>query len=309
MPDPGSLAELGGDLIAFAAFVRSARSDRGQDFFHQLERESGRSGEALLALMEREDLYSEIVERGIEAAARSSSASKRQLLARVVASALAGTGHASPDPQLLLVKTVDAIEPVHVQLLVLLSCPVLGEGDFAGTQWEGRYTENDIANKWPDLKGLVRPILAVLDREGLVETAGQGIYDTIGDNFAPSPWGRLLLSFLTEDELDGALLGAAAITCRYRTEPSPVVVVRNLGPGRATNVRVSIPSADGRSILGRAQGQAPPVLPFELDPLMERDIDVETPTLTSGPPYDVHLTWEDVRGTNGTVATVRRDER
>ena len=311
VPDPvGLAAVLGGDLIALASYIGSRRAKSLEDFLRQLQLESGKSAEALIAVMEKEDLFSEIVERGIESAVRSASASKRQLLGRVVVSALSGTGFASPERHLLLIKTVDAIEPVHVQLLVLMACPTPGEGELAGTGWEGRWTEQDILRKWPELSGVVRPILAVLDREGLVDSSAQSTFGGTGiDNFAPSAWGRLLLTFLAEVELRGAQLGAAEITCRYQPEPNPVVIVRNLGPGRASNIRVTIPSSDGRSILGRQYNQSPTLVPFELDPLLEWELEVEIPTLSCHPPYDVHITWNDVRDEMRTVVMVNRDNR
>jgi hypothetical protein len=302
VPDPVALAEWTGDLIAMVAFVRSTRTERATDFFRQVEANSGKTAEVLLDLMEREDMFSEIVERGIEAAGRSARFEKRRLLARVVASALDGTGLATLQDHQLLIKTVDAIEPPHVQLLVLLATPKAGQGRLVGTPWEGRWTEPSILDQWPGLGTMIRPLLAVLEREGLVESVDPGTWDSIEDNFAPSAYGRLLLQFLADDDLGSTNLGAAEIACRYQSHPSPVVYVRNLGPGIATDVRVEIPSPDGRTILKED------CEPFGLGQLGEVVLDVEIPTLSDGPPYQVLVDWTDSLGRHHTVRTVDRPQ-
>jgi hypothetical protein len=292
----GSLPEWA--AVGIGGYGLRRRQERAEDFEAQLLKDTGKTADVLMRVMEEEDLFSEIVELGMQAASRSASESKRRLLARVVASALDGTGMATPDNHLLLVKTVDAIEPPHLQLLVKLATPHPGVGDLAGGPYEGRWTERDLLASWPELGEMLRPLLAVLEREGLVEEAGQGTYNTPPPNFAPSPYGRLLLRFLSRDELGTTNLGVAAIACRYNTNPSPVVVVRNLGPGIARKVHVSIPAQD-RQILSESAAQD-----FDLGPLDEMSLEVEIPTLVNKAPYNVHLNWDDSRGEMRHVATV-----
>jgi hypothetical protein len=288
MPDPGAIAEWGGDLIAMISLVRANRQGRANDFFRVVENESGKAADALLELMEKEDLFSEIIERGTEAAGRSAHEAKRRLLGRVVAGAIVGTGFATPDQHLLLIKTVDAIDPVHVQLLVKLATPIPGAGEFAGQRLEGRWTENEILVQSPELGALGRPVLAVLEREGLVDKIGVTSFDGHNQSgFAPSAYGRLLLTYLGPEDLGAHDLRATAIACRYEPEPTPVIVVRNIGPGRARNVRVSVPGSE--NVL------CEDVPFFDLDPLTERALRVEIPMLTSGPPYEVRLKWDDSR--------------
>ena len=185
----------------------------------QLTADADITADALLEVMEKADIYSEIVTRGLEAAISSSSESKRRLLGRVIAAAITGDGIATPQVGLLLVKAVDAIEPPHVQLLVFLARPTPGEGELAGTANEGRWTENDIRLGVPEFRPVLRPLLAVLEREGLTESSPLNTSDGAPENFAPSPFGRSLLTFLDPDELNKVDLGAAAITCRYFRSP------------------------------------------------------------------------------------------
>jgi len=110
-------------IIALYKTMGVRRSERAEHFGESLTDESRLSGEAIVAALQRDDFLCELVERGLEAAVRSSAESKRRLLAKVVASALTEDGLATPDEYRVLMQTVSDIEPPHVQLLVLIATP------------------------------------------------------------------------------------------------------------------------------------------------------------------------------------------
>jgi hypothetical protein len=296
--DPGTAAEWAGVGIGAAGLIR--RRERAEDFQARLLEDTGRTADALMEVMEHEDLFSEIVERGMQAASRSASASKRRLLARVVASALDGTGMATPDDHLLLVKTADAIEPAHVQLLVLVCTPQANVCQYSGTAIEGALTEFDVVVRWPEVKDTFRPLIATLVREGLAEDAGAATYRQIAA-YRPTRYGRMFLRFLAQEDLGSLRLGEAHLAARYEDAASqlselPQVVVKNLGPGRALQASVESDAGIFREELGS----------FDLEPGDSLSRDTHPATLVSGPPYRVLLSWTDERGPQLEQAVVAK---
>lgn len=296
--------------VGIGGFGLKRGIERAEDFEARLLEDTERSADALMAIMEEEDLFSEIVERGMQAASRTASSGKRRLLARVVSSALDGTGMATPNDHLLLVKTVDAIEPPHVQMLVLISTPRPGQTKFSQTAIEGALTEEDVCSLWPEVRDTFRPIMAVLVREGLVEDAGTNIYAGFGTPaYRPTTYGRRFLEFLSLEDLGSLRLSSAVLTARYADEGSrmdggrgPGIVIRNLGPGVARSIRARAQS--------NAHGQNPIVtdssMLFDLDPGTEFSHDAHPPTATIGPPYTIIVTWSDGAGLHEEMLTVAR---
>ena len=216
---------------------------------------------------------------------------KRRLLARVVGSVLDGSGMATPSDHLLLVKTADAIEPPHVQLLVLIATPQEGVCQFSGTAIDGALTEFDVVARWPEVKDTVRPLVAALVREGLAEDASS-LYAGYGiPAYRPTRYGRMFLRFLAQDDLGGLRLGSATLVARYEDTPTqmnglPQVIVRNIGPGLARNASVEGEAGIFSEELGM----------FDLEPGDELSRDTHPATIGRGPPYEVFLTWTDDRG-------------
>jgi hypothetical protein len=287
--------------------------ERAEDFEALLLKDTGKTAQVLMTIMENHDLFSEIVERGMQAASRTASLSKRQLLARVVSRALDGTGMATPNDHLLLVKTVDAIEPPHVQMLVLISTPRPGQTRWVRTLIEGALTEEDVVALWPEVRVTFRPIMAVLVREGLVEDVGAHITGGLNTPaYRPTAYGRRFLEFLSRDDLGALRLKDAVLTTRYAEEGSrldgrhgPGIVIRNLGPSVATGVFARAAS--------NSHGQNPIVNDlrdtFDLEPATEFTYDAHPPTMTIGPPHTITVTWTDGSGLHEEVMVVARREQ
>ena len=289
--DPGSVPEWVDASIAAYAFATSFRKRRLGDFYDQITKDPELAGDAIMEVLDSEDLFREIYERGAEAAVRSSKEAKRRLLGRVVAAALDGTGFARPDEAVVLIRTLDALEPLDLQLLVRLAQPIPGSTHFAGGQMEGYFTIEDIRQSWSDLDDTLEPTLAVLVREGLLQDVqGADGYRA----YAPSGYGRRVLHFLAPDELGTLNLEAAALACRlegnWRTDETLTLVIRNLGPGVARAVRVRA-TLDGSNVLGPASRTT-----FNLDPLMDHRLrfsgEIGSPL---GRGVEVRLEWLDGR--------------
>ena len=275
-------------LTGLTAFQRR-QSVRAEDVFEAMLNESERTAEVLASAIEDDDLLAEVFERAVEAGAKSAFESKRRLLGRVVAAAVNGTGFATPDRYLLLVKAIDAIEPAHVQLLVLLATPTPGEGVNAGGESEGWSPPEDILRRWPEVEEVLEPLLAGLANSGLTDSRG-----TFGglQAYAPSKHGRLLLKHLVREDLRTTTdLGAAAIVGRIQPSPDWRIITRNLGPGVAQRVRISVTKDMGNAteIVAEEEG-------IDLGPFDESVTIIRAPLKGSEPPYSFHVRWVDSRG-------------
>jgi hypothetical protein len=293
------IAEVVGSLAEAGSFTIAARRRRVEDFGRLLGENTEKSGEALLDLMEKEDLFAEIVERGLDSAMRTSSAEKRSLLATVVASALDGAGFARPNESLLVIRTIDVLQPTDLQLLVRLAMPIPNSTSLGRTPMEGYFTVGDILDSWPEWDNALDPTLAVLTREGLI----QSVQGTDGSPaYAPSPHGRRVLSFLAAEYWGRLDLDAAALTVRLEgpwrqfnpesADPKRLsIVVRNLGPGTAQSIEPRA-SVRGQRIGMDARSYAG----FDLGPLEEHAIEVTTLLLRPiSETVKVHLGWIDRR--------------
>jgi hypothetical protein len=287
--DGGNLAEWAGVVVPATTYLASRHNDRAMGFLRAIEENSEQSADVLMDLMEREDLFSEIVERGLEAASRSASERKRQLLGRVVAAAFSGDGLAKPEIYNLLVKSIDAIESAHVQMLVILATPRPSDGELAGTGAEGFSTKADVLRRWPDVGVSYDPVLAALTKEGLIQE--QSLYAG-RPSHAASAYGLMLVNYVAPADLDGENLGAAALVARIETQTDPSIVVRNIGPGRASQLSVTAKSQQGEM----AFRESPHFFAEGLDPLEEVPILIHIPTLNNSAPYDLELRWSDSRG-------------
>lgn len=138
------LALAGGSAIA------RRRRQRVADFRQLVEDASGMAADEVLRRMEANPEVEEVIARAIEAAAITAHDEKRELLAKVVAAGL--HDDAVVDETLLMVRTIDNIEPAHLRALMRL-----GAGAGRGGVHVSRTT--------PDV------VLAHLRREGLAEEA------------------------------------------------------------------------------------------------------------------------------------------
>lgn len=301
MVDPKAALDLADMALSATSIAMDIRGRRERDFYDELMADPDLSAETILELMQVQDLFAEIVERGLEGARKSSSEKKRRLLGRVVASALDGSGFATPDRYLLLVRTIEAIEPVHVQVLVLLATPVAQHGEYARSSMEGWSSNSDLLRRRAEIGDVLEPVLAVLVREGLA----QDMTTSTGDRVhAPTLHGRFLLHHLIEGDLEGSDLGAAALVARIDEHIRFEIVIRNIGPARATGIRISVPPQKGEEIILQ---EGKEMMGFDLDAFQEFGIPTRIPTLAIGPPFSVRVTWSDDRGNQLTVIDVDRN--
>jgi hypothetical protein len=90
---------------------------------------------------------------------------KRRLLARVAANAPRGGAEAEVDAQQLLLRTVTALDPIHITLLVIIGR--LEDRDTRASNPEERRAERAAMEaEWSSGPDLMDPALAALEREG-----------------------------------------------------------------------------------------------------------------------------------------------
>lgn len=169
--------------------------------------------EELRRTVQENPVIAEIVGMAAEEAARTASDDKRYLLAQVVAAALRGT--ATPgqvDALLYLTRTVAALDPADLTLLVIIG--TTPEGDVRPTeefevkdedqQVEDTYKRavdvrnKELVDRWPGPRDLLHPALASLVQAGVIEQRrvflGGG-----AASWALSGYGELFLRHLLVD--------------------------------------------------------------------------------------------------------------
>lgn len=295
MPLPVSYGDVpswiaaGTGLAAFAQSFRTQRQQRVIETAIRIQEQSGLGDTDLAAAIEGNPFLGELFEDGFEAAMRSAAQEKRRLLANVLVAALAGEDARLDELQILL-RTISAIEPYHLVLLVRIGIPRPGDGHWSGTRLEGSWHVDELrgttANDQQDLLG---PMLSTLAGEALVHDAALGTFGYGQPAWALSQYGRRLLAFLPGSGINVPDVNRAQVTMRYEEGDPPTLVVRNLGFGRATIAEVEIPRRhDGQPLI-----LDPDVCPFSLEPGTERAFTVVARTPGFSPPYDVAVRWRD----------------
>lgn len=186
MTDMGSVP----DWIAVALTVTGGagalarrRSERVRQFRELVEEASGLAAAEILPRLEDHPDLEEIVTRAIGIAAVTARAEKREILARVIAAGLADD--AVIDETLLLVRMIDAIDPPHLQVLLVLR-------DLAAPAEAYK-----IRAKLPGQPEITHVLLAHLEREGLAMSGNDGTWGSLGTvQWSISRHGRQLLTFL-----------------------------------------------------------------------------------------------------------------
>lgn len=291
--------------VGFAAVVRhevtraldEIRAIRSEDFLTAVSEESAMEDAELMNKIRNRHDVALIVEEGLVAAMHSDSAAKRRLLARVVAAALRAPDDAKIDELAVLARTVDAVDPLHLRMLVQLGTPKAGQGRCARTTLAGAMPLEELEELMPhEQRHLAGPILAVLERESLARDPNIGA-EWITDVWAITEYGRRFLQFLAEDDLPeldlveyAAALSSAEVVCFYEASSSVSLTLKNLGPGEATVVSVHA-VADGASLLGDFD---PPIVlrPGELSVIGAR-------RAAANSRVDMAVKWRDSRGRSG----------
>jgi hypothetical protein len=161
----------GTGVAALFRGLSNRREAQFRDWGKLLAELSDLEPQELRHLVEDNPVVTEIVSLAWEEAARTASDDKRYLLAQVAAAALRGS--TTPDQvealQFLL-RTVTALDPPHVTMLVIIGA-VENEATQANDMQETRATRAELQARWPSPPDLMDPALATLEREALVEGA------------------------------------------------------------------------------------------------------------------------------------------
>jgi hypothetical protein len=140
--------------------------------------------EELRRVVEDNPVIAEIAGIAAEEAARTASEHKRYLLAQVVAAALRGnTTPGQLDALLYLARTMAALDPADLTLLVIIGTTDAGDmrptEDFAVRGQDGQEGESyqrsveartkELVDRWPAPRDLLSPALASLEQAGVIE--------------------------------------------------------------------------------------------------------------------------------------------
>jgi hypothetical protein len=203
----GSIVQLG-DVPAWISVgtgaaglyigLRNRRQEQAASWAEMVEELAGLDDIELRRIVEDNPVVAEIVGRAWEVAAETASEDKRRLLGTVAAAALRGDANAEVEDLQFLLRTVIALDPAHVTLLVLIGTPRPGRGQMAGRMTIGSVSREELRAKWSSNPDLLDPGLATLEREGLITKYG------LGDNNGETPhsvndYGERFLDFLLID--------------------------------------------------------------------------------------------------------------
>jgi hypothetical protein len=208
----GSLVQLG-DVPAWIGAATGAASlyiglrDRQQvqalDWAQTLEDLAGLTGPELRQVVEDHPVIAQMVDLAWEEAARTASEDKRRLLARVVAAAIRGDAAAEIDHLPFLLRSVMALDPGHVTLLILVAMPSVPAGqlvptsDLPSEEFAAAADRDELLFRWHAPSDLLDPALATLESEGLI----RGARSLNGETrwWLLRPYGRRLYDFLEQE--------------------------------------------------------------------------------------------------------------
>jgi hypothetical protein len=183
--------------VSLYSVIRDRRQEHAIAWAELLEELSGLTTEELQRTVRANPAFAELVWHAWESAADTASLRKRRLLANVAAAALRGDAEAEVDAQQLLLRTVTALDPIHITLLVTIGRLEDRDTRFSNPE-ERRADRAAIEAEWPTAPDLMDPALAALEREGLAYS----VLDFSGASrgWKLRPYGRRLLDHLLIDQ-------------------------------------------------------------------------------------------------------------
>jgi hypothetical protein len=202
----GSLVQLGNvpewvQAATGAATIYSALRDRRQaqalDWAAMFEELADLNREEMRRIIEDNPAVAELVGLAWEAGAETASVDKRRLLAKVAAAALRRDTDAKVHHLQFLLRTVIALDPVHVTLLVIIGGPRSARGLLAGRNGVGSVTREEMGARWSAPNDILSPALSILEREGLIKLHNSFHGETKG--WTLSPYGQRFLDHLLVD--------------------------------------------------------------------------------------------------------------
>lgn len=206
---PGELAQIAGaagevasPVVAVLLARRASRvGDIAREAIEEAIRESGLDADQIAARVVEDPRLEEIVATLIDEAGRTAIDDKLRLMRRVMARALLADDTELDEVHFLTMAAV-ALEVAHLMALRIMGSPRPGRGQLQGQMIEGEITLDELVQLYPGATGLHRPIISLLEREGLIEentTSGWSAMDN-KPRWAVSPYGRRLLDFLADEE-------------------------------------------------------------------------------------------------------------
>jgi hypothetical protein len=179
------------------------RQEQAADWGAMLEELADLDGPELRRVVEENPAVAELIGIAWEAAARTASEDKRYLLAQVAAAALREDDLADIDAIGFLTRTVIALDPAHIKLLVITGTP--SAPDRLPDRMEadgviGHYiTREEVENRWSGSTDLIPAATAALEREGLIRDQYAAGRPSGRIGWALSDYGRRFLDYLLVD--------------------------------------------------------------------------------------------------------------
>ena len=199
----GNLPEWGSDFIALTALVKSmqpGRLERAEDFAKKLETATGFTGEQIGEVLRRAEEVAELVATALDTASRAVDERKRGLLARAAAAGILGDETVKVDQSILFVRTLDLVEVPHMKLLVLIAQePRLYNS--GAVRVTGGWMHQDILTAWPGVADSLDPLVAVLQREGLIQDVSvPGAIGGVTPAWSATRYGERFVDFVATGE-------------------------------------------------------------------------------------------------------------
>jgi hypothetical protein len=221
--------------------VQSARQEWAQSFPTLVEELSDLDHDEIAHVVSEHPAIAELIGNAWETASKTAAHEKRWLLARVVCAALSASDDAEIAELPFFLRTIQAVEPPHIRLLVLIGTPRPLEGRFGLGPLAGCTAKSDLTGLWPQVSDMANPMLALLEREGLIEDVGVGTWGYSEPAWCLTGYARRFLAYLPGDDAWHALEGSAEVVLRLQGNQ---IFARNLGPGAAHSVVLRTPEGD-----------------------------------------------------------------
>jgi hypothetical protein len=291
---PEWLGTLGVSAQLFLG-IQGRRREWALDFSALLEELGERDDDEIRRLVSSNPAIAQLVGDAWEEAAKTAAEEKRWLLAHVAVAAMSSTDDAAIRELPFFLRTIVALEPPHVRLLVLIGTPRPGQGQLARTRLEGYVGPEEIREVWPEVSDLLEPMIALLQREALIDNRGAGSFNAVVA-WGVTRYGRRFLQFLPDDDDWTQNRECAEVVSRL-DEGGHLLVIRNLGPGFARDVKLyPRPLPNGATMLSdyRDAAQPPRTLELgELAPEIEVNFPVFPPSVGA---HVITVEWCDSRG-------------
>jgi hypothetical protein len=199
---PSWLAGLSGTVAAIQG-IGARREDSARRWAEHFEELLGLTPEEVRERLAADATTAELVDEAMVTGARSVDDAKRRLLARAAVAGIKGDEDVRIDDLPLFIRTLADVDAVHMKLLRLVNEPMLQEGKAILSNSGGAPIDN-LAARWPAIADTIDPLLAALQREGLIRDVSiPGSIGHSGPEWSVTPYGQRFAQFVSQD-IDGA---------------------------------------------------------------------------------------------------------